>query len=143
MRNPDPSHPQADAAGTPAPLAGSETYRLEAAPTGPAADLTANGNHAVQRWEQWLTRTFPRSCFRRTDLSDAASASGEVVWQVKIRTGKPGRVHVTEDALHLDPDAFAEVTRKLEADDWFGLVDQFVRVRIKGNGTVGALNHSA
>lgn len=101
----------------------------------------ANGDERLHRWDHWLKEFFPRACFRRPDLcSGGAGSPEEVVWQVEVRSGKDGRIHVTEDALHLDPEGFAEVTRVLEANDWSGLVDRFVRVRIEGNGTVGALN---
>lgn len=93
----------------------------------------------VKRWEGWLSESFPPTRFARV-RSLPGIRSGEAVWQVEIRHGKLGWIHITREALGLNGDRFIRLTRYLSRIDWYPYLDQWIRIRIDCTGTIQSVD---
>lgn len=87
------------------------------------------------RWEGWLEAGLSKSRVGRVSHS-VVSDPGEVIWTVLIREGKPGWVHLTPEALALSHERFSEVTDALDRRDWYGDLDEAIRIRIDETGRI-------
>lgn len=90
------------------------------------------------RWERWLDRSFPPSHLARGRVPGPAR-SEDAVWHVEFQDGKLGRIHVEPRAVDLTEEEFLRVVRTLERTDWYAHLDRLLRIRIRRDGSVGAV----